>query len=493
MFYVYLTVLLYTIFRAVRGVVRTNASLRWIIKHSTKPSSKNSGKPIMIYFLIPVLREQEIIKGTFNNFTKLLGNYKVVFITTNKELSEKSANLKLLKRLKFKLLHAKSKEAFTHICNGIFPRSLGLNLYGKGWDEILKAYKELPSTRSLLNNLIDKSSLRIKSLVKVYNYPKTSGNMSEQLNFALKKLTKTEDLNNTYVCVYNADSIISRDFPNRIKSFINKNPRSEVIQQSALFLSNFHGLGNSISGRFLRSIALLQSRWTLAHELPRIFNQLKSNGECAHIVGHGLIIKLGVMKKAGYFPTNYINEDLPFGYILKLNGFDIYPFPLLENAQSPTSIKSMFTQYTTWFYGAFHYPKYMLNAFRDFPRKRLQALVWGIKYSIRSFLWLGLSFAWMFLFVYPVLAEKPYLLLISVATFVIYAPFCFWMIESVLSKKPQKIFGVGVSSGIQIDTITYAMSIFAYITHSYGPVIATIETIKSFLFGNKIRKMKTER
>lgn len=494
MLYVYLVVLLYALFRAIRGVVRTKSSLKWIAHNSRSLESKVAAKSkIRIYILIPVLREQEVIKATFNNFAKLNGNYKVIFITTNKEDREKAISFKALKNIKGKLLSTRSRHGFANASHGIFPRSLALSLYGKKWSEIISAFKELPNTKTLLKSLVATSSEKVKSRVSIYNYPKTTGNMSDQLNFALRKLSKTEDLQNTYVCMYNADSIVSKDFPLYIKNFVNKNTKAEVIQQSALFLSNFTELGNTISGSLLRAVALLQSRWTLAHEMPRIFNQLNSTSECAHIVGHGLIIKLGVMEKTGYFPNNYVNEDLPFGYILKLSGYDIYSFPQLENAQSPTSIKSMFTQYTTWFYGAFHYPKYMINAFRECPGKKIQAFVWAAKYSIRSILWLGLSIIWLFLLTYPLFTGNLILFLVSVLIFIIYAPFCFRVMEKELNKNGKKIFGENVFRKIIITPETYFMSIPAYLTHSFGPIKASIETLKSLLFRSEIKKMKTER
>lgn len=494
MLYTYLIVLFYALFRAIRGVVRTKNSLLWLAKNSKQLGSKSTYKNrFKIYFLIPVLREQEIISKTFSTFTNLLGSYNVIFITTNKEINDRNGQLKLLRKLKKDILQAKTSEEFASVTNGIFPRSTALKLFGQKWSEIIKGFKNLKTTRSMLNTIISNSSKAIRDKVSVLNYPKSNGNMSDQLNYALRKIVKTENPENTYVCMYNADSIVSKYFPIKIMNYINKNQKNVVIQQSALFLSNFHELGSSLSGSFLKAIALLQSRWTLAHEMPRISSQLKSFVECAHIVGHGLIIKLSIIKKVGYFPTNYINEDLPFGYILKLNGYNIFPFPQLECAQSPTSIKSMFTQYTTWFYGVFHYPKYMLNAFREYPQKRIQAFIWGIKYTVRSLLWLGLSIAWLFLFLYPIFSSKFYLLLFSFTVFLIYSPLCTHLMGGFLNKNGQKIFGKGVFEKINLDIKTYFMSIPVYLTHSYGPLIASMETIKSLVFGVEIKKKKTER
>lgn len=408
-------------------------------------------------------------------------------------MKEKSYFGELLKTKKKQILQSKSLSNFIELTNGIFPRSVATGLYGKSWNEITKTFNNTPSTKSMLVNLLNKSSKAVRDKVVLYHYPKTEGNMADQLNFAMKRLLKNEEGNSVYTAIYNADSIISKDFPSLIRNYIAVNKNALVIQQSALFLSNYNLMGNYVSSAFLRAVALLQSRWTLAHEIPRIFKQLKSSLEGAHIVGHGLIINLRVMEKVGFFPANFVNEDLPLGYILKLHGYKIYPFPQLENAQSPTSVKSMFTQYTTWFYGVFHYPSYIRYALWNFRDKQFIALIWGVKYFVRSLLWLFLSFAWIYIFIYPLFVHNPYLFAFSTLTFIMYSVLCFYLIESFLNKNGDKIFGKNVYIPIKISSLTYLMSFFGYITHSYGPILATYNTFKLILFGKTIKKMKTER
>ena len=490
----YYTVLLYALFRSMRGVVRVKKSLNWIAENSKSLYTKNaSNKKINLYFLIPVLKEQEIIKQTFNVFTKLKGNFKIVFITTKKEDSERKKQLAILKSKKNQILNPRSLNKFLNLTHGIFPKSEATHLYQKTWKDIVGGFNNLLSTEDILKKLLLKSSKSIKGKVLIYRYPKEDGNMANQLNFALKKIAETEDLDSTYTAIYNADSVVSVNLPILIKNYIRKNSKALVIQQSALFLSNYDSLGNSIQGLFLKSIAFLQSRWTLAHELPRILKQLKSKLEGAHVVGHGLIINLKVMKKAGFFPTNYVNEDLPLGYILKLNGYNIYPFPLLENAQSPTSIKSMFTQYTTWFYGVFHYPLYVKNAFVNFKSVKVRALVWGVKYTIRAVMWLLLSFIWLYVLLYPLTVQNYGLFVVSVVIFFIYSAVCWYIMIKELNKAKNKIFGKGVYKEPIVNLLTYFMSIPAYLTHSYGPTIATYNTLKSLFLKTKIQKNKTER
>lgn len=494
--YFYYILLFYALYRAIRGVFRINSSIDWISR-SSKKLNRNSNRSVKQYILIPVLREQEVVKATFKIFTQLKGVYKLVFITTEKEDHEHIQIKKKLVSIKGRILKARNIERFIELTSGIFPKTVATDLYGKSWFEIKRTFDRLLTTEQILKILLLKSSNTVRNNVVIYRYPKNDGKMSDQLNYAIRRISKEVNSSEVFVSLYNADSVVDQKTPLYISNYIKSNPKAKVIQQSALFLSNYNNLGNSISGSFLKSIALLQSRWTLAHELPRIFAQYKNKisafFECAHVVGHGLIIRLDTLIQAGGFPTGYINEDLPLGYILKLHGNTIYPFPLLENAQSPVSIKSMFIQYTTWFYGVFSYPLYTLHAWNDFKDKRLQVLVWGLKYSLRSVLWLFSSLAWIILFTYPIFIKNYLLLLVVMIVFVFYAPFSFYLMTKKLNKLPVKVFGVEIYSNINISMATYLMTFFAYITHSYGPLLATLNVIKSFVFKSDIKKQKTER
>lgn len=492
----YYILLFYALYRAIRGVFRINSSIDWISR-SSKKLNRNSNRSVKQYILIPVLREHEVIKTAFSIFTKLNGKYKLVFITTEKEVHEHGEIKNELVCIKGKILKARNIEKFIELTSGIFPQTVATDLFGKSWIEIKRTFDRLLTTEQILKRLLLKSSKAVRNKVSVYRYPKNDGKMSDQLNYAISKISKEIDSSKVFVSIYNADSVVDQKMPLYISNYIKSNPKAKVIQQSALFLSNYNNLGNSISGSFLKSIALLQSRWTLAHELPRIFAQYKNKisafFECAHVVGHGLIIRLDTLIQTGGFPTGYINEDLPLGYILKLHGNTIYPFPLLENAQSPVSVKSMFIQYTTWFYGVFSYPLYTLHAWNDFKDKRLQVLVWGLKYSLRSVLWLFSSLAWIILFTYPIFIKNYLLFLVVVIIFVFYSPFSFYLMTKKLNKLSAKVFGKKIYSSIHINMTTYLMTFFAYITHSYGPLLATLNVVKSFVFKSNIKKQKTER
>jgi cellulose synthase/poly-beta-1,6-N-acetylglucosamine synthase-like glycosyltransferase len=261
-------------------------------------------------------------------------------------------------------------------------------------------------------------------------------------------------------------------------------------------LDNFENFKGNFKKHFLQCVALLQSKWTLSHELPRLINQSESKfGNClegAHVVGHGLCIRLDILAKVNYFPISFINEDLPLGYLLRLSGEIIYPLPLLENAQSPTTIRSMFNQYKTWFYGVIYYPQYLYRVLIERKYRIIKAFIWAFRYSVRAIVWLFTSVVWVFLFIYPILIKNYLFLTLSLFIFSVYAPLSFYLIENILNKDKRKVF-LSDFDNIKISFLTYFMSVPVYLTHSWGPILALKEIFMSIFFGRKINKQKTER
>ncbi|MEK7103160.1 MAG: glycosyltransferase family 2 protein, partial [Patescibacteria group bacterium] len=453
-------------------------------------------------FLIPVLREQEIIRQNFKVFANLEGTYELIYITTQKEdAQEREIYRSLQARIDY-LATLNSETALSEALSGILPQTIARDLAGKFRDItnheerknlIFEYYHQKIHTREMLQALISSCS---NENIRMIDYPYTDGSMAHQLNYACNEIVQEYDPQKTFVLVYNADSIVSNNLISHIVSFQKKYPYARVIQQSALFFSNFSEFGSGLRKYFLQAIALLQSRWTLAHELPRLLNQqvtkIGAYIEGAHVVGHGLCIRLDTLKRVGYFPTTVINEYLPLGYLLRLSGETIYPLPVLENAQSPSSIKSMFNQYRVWFYGAISYPLYLRNAFKQPEFSKVKAILWAGRYMVRAGIWLGLSFIWVFLLTFPFIVGNHWLLLSSLGVFIVYTPLNFLIIQYCINKRGTEVFGVD-HFVLKIPFATYCMSILAYLTHSWGPVLAIKDIIVSVLFSKKITKVKTER
>ncbi|MDP1760262.1 MAG: hypothetical protein Q8L01_02315 [Candidatus Woesebacteria bacterium] len=224
------------VLKIIKGFLQFNISWLWFTKKNQNLRILyNTQKLSRIIILIPVLREQNIIYKTLERFASLKKIEKIIFITTEKENSEKNGN---------------SETTF----------------------DILKREK------------------RKYSNIDIIHYPYTTGVMAHQLNYACQSL---EDKNyNGFVLIYNADSVIFQNSINGFQNYIYRHSSANVIQQSAIFIDNYTHYPNTFRGDILKAIALYQSRWTFAHELYRLRNQLEDKnkwfGECGHVVGHGL-------------------------------------------------------------------------------------------------------------------------------------------------------------------------------------------------------------
>ncbi len=489
----YFVILGYALFRAVRGVYRLLISARWLEVNGRKLSNSYSEKiKYNFVILLPVLREQEIVTKTFQIFSNLEGEYKLIFITTQKEDFQKQLLLQKLKELVPELLKIDDESQFIERTSGIFPKTSAEQLFKKlkefGNDReatsyLINSYKSLSHTREILEKLIRESGKEDK--ISILDYPKVDGVMSHQLNFACDFIKRLNDPRKTFIMVYNADSVVPKDLIIFVEKFLGLYPEARVIQQSAIFLNNFNNFKGHWRKSFLQAVALLQTRWTLSHEIPRILTQFNSKIgnflEGSHVVGHGLLIRLDVLNEVGNFPTKYLNEDLPLGYLVRLHGEKIYPFPILEYADSPTTIKSMFNQYKVWFYGVFSYPQYMYDAIVKLKLPVLKALIWGLKYCVRALMWLLLSFTWTFLFIYPLYLKNFVYFLFTLVAFVIYAPLSFYLILKIYRKSAET------------DWKVYLMSFPVYLTHSLGPLIAVKDFTLKFVFKKTFEKVKTER
>jgi len=450
-----------------------------------------------IYILIPVLREQEIIIKNLEIFTKLNGQYEVVYITTEKEKYEKGIGLENLISFKKRLLGTDTQEAFIELLVGLFPQSMCRILFNNRkkegfWSDLLFQYKQLLSTGEMIDFFI-KNSTKNLDFVKHIHYPKTDGLMSHQLNYACERIAAENKPDECFILIYNADSEVQ---PNILDEFRLKIEQGEkVIMQSALFLSNYNSFEKGFRQSILRSVGLVQSRWTLAHEIPRIrrqYNQgVLSNLESAHVVGHGACIRLDTLQKAGGYPTEFLNEDLPLGYFLALAGEKVCPLSILENAESPTSISSVITQYTTWFFGVAGYYSYYKHAVRYLSLPKHKACLWAGINALKALLWLLTLVVWIILILAPLFLGIESFTLIAAGIFVFFTAGSNLIVASFVESNPQ-ILGVdSFQSKYTFDMILTAP--IAYLMRSFGPVRGFYQICRSYITQSAIVKKKTER
>lgn len=499
MYYFYISLLIYGFLRSfilnvsiLKSIKLLNDKYKSALLNKEKPPSRN------YFILIPLLREQEILPDLLKTFSTLHGKYKLIFITTHKEDFEHKNNRGIFqKKIIKKLLSCESLEAFLEVSLGCFYKGYAEKLY-KDLQKIdtydrekflTKMYDDKPLTKDLLSIYLGKMN---NVDIEVVEYPQNEGVMAHQLNYACEYIRKKYPSKNNMVCIYNADSFVQRNYI-EILGKISGN----IVQQSSLFLKNFQKPSLTFRDAFLKGNGMLQSRWTLAHEIPRIYFQRESNPfnflESSHVVGHGLAINLDTLKKVGDFPTQFFNEDLPLGYMLRVNNEFIDIYPLLENSDTPSTIKGVFNQYRVWFYGVAYYPKYFLYSLRSFSlsfKYKIYALLWAIRGFLRSFQWLFTSIFWVLVLLYPLLIKDLILFAIALFIFLFYSLFS-WFLMFVSIKRNLEIFPE--QKELEMSVLDWLSVFPVYLTHSWGLALGLVDVLKNMFLGSKINKRKTER
>jgi hypothetical protein len=244
--------------------------------------------------------------------------------------------------------------------------------------------------------------------------------MVDQVNFAARaQLTRLAeegtDPQRVWVAVYNADSRpdpATLDSVARLAEALPASP-PRIVQQSAVFTTNLHAFPPGIRGSVLGGAALLQSRWTLAREIPRLRRQARQTRKgrvrwphLAHCVGHGLFVRGDEFLTRGGLPAETMNEDLAFGYLACARGMPIDPLPLLEHGESPATLAGLVRQARQWFWSYAEYPRFArLAAARGLGDRRTRG--WLVAQGLaRGGLWLGQSPALAATLVLPLLARR---------------------------------------------------------------------------------------
>jgi hypothetical protein len=450
---IFYILILTVLIRGISTLIFLLSSFNFLRLSNEKNKIHHSGKN-KIVILIPALREQKSINQTLQYFlriTQKLKNLKIVIITTERE-NEKS-------------------------------------------------FKGL-STRQLVNLFIKQEKCNQK--IANIHYPRRDGYMAHQLNYAIGELKSQKKIDlNTILAIYNADS---RPNPSTFSYILNQNnclKKETVWQQSAIFLKNFKKYSdfkNIFHALFLKTNSLLQTRWTLTHEIPRLlrvssgdkFLQKYAN---AHCVGHGLFIKLRTLNKIGGFSEKSVTEDLFIGYLLRAHGIDISPIPYLELADSPENFKASMRQKYVWFWGPMSYLTYF-NHFKKYsPRKYLQnkkrAIILMIQGLISGFAWLLSGPIILYILIYPTVITDYHLYWLSIIAIIIYGPAQSMLILSNLKtlslSSGQNLPKLSTFEKIILSICSVPTSIF----NSIPPYFSVIAQIRYTLFGQTIIKSKT--
>ncbi|MBL6280165.1 hypothetical protein JMF97_28785 [Micromonospora fiedleri] len=409
--------------RGITGAAQTAASLRWLRRHrpaadATAADKANHGRHVLL--ILPMLREQTVIAPTVDYFTALAqswGSATIVLATTEREHHDRHGAAGRLGELAAALRRRRTVAYLSRRFAGVLPADLLGQLAEASGDptvdyrsRVEAAFQELPSTPELAAKLAADSNGRVRH----HHHPDAGAVMVHQINHAgdaeLRRLASAGVAPEAvWIGVYNADS---RPHPDTLDALAAAPPAARVVQQSALHTLTLGG-GSGLGGAVADGAALLQSRWSLAREIPRLRAQAAQAQRrsarwprLGHCTGHGLFVRGDLWHDVNGLPTATMNEDLAFGYQLSAAREPIHVLPLLEIADSPTTVAALVRQHRQWFFSYPQYPaaaRLAAAAQRSDSRTRAWLTAQGLA---RGALWLGQSPAIAATLLLPAIARR---------------------------------------------------------------------------------------
>lgn len=435
------------------------ASVRWLKQSEPRISPDYQEYPLII-LLLPVLREQRVIQETLNVLAHLkypFERLRICVITTEKELAQRTqAQSKLdslardiaTKRIPPALLLEKylglfSEDTLTSIISIAQDKDSEVAVR----EYLYSVFHAYPTTMDLVEESVDQLNRQPGMPLFIHlHYPETEGDVNQQLEYALQQMPACLNVENfspssSYLAVYNADSRphrgtlelvgdLSRGYADQNGSY------PPAFQQSALFLENFSHVGKRRGGLVLQAAALLQSRWVLSHEIPRLRRQSYSarqfdarklpilqrltGAEFALCVGHGFFIRYDFALRLELFATSNICDDFLWSHRLCIEHVPIMPLPLLESAESPVTIKSLIIQKKSWFLGYMEYlrSRWLILQTGKYDRLTVELVTfYGLSHALT---WLLLSPVIFLAFVLPLVAHSWPMFLITCVVYTLY-------------------------------------------------------------------------
>ncbi|MFH1637933.1 MAG: glycosyltransferase family 2 protein [Candidatus Woesearchaeota archaeon] len=303
-------------------LLRVVLALKWVASNKCIGEVDKKRK---VFAVIPVLAETKRIEATVDYFRKSFGhikNFKIVLVSTESEYAIHAAETKKL------LETAKNKREADSINNR--------------------------------ENTVDICKRLKKSGIMHYHYPKAGKKMAHQLNFAIKDIIRKNG--DCLFAVYNADSRPDK----KTFDWVLSKKGYNVFQQYGNYFNNTDELNKS---NVLWSAASWQTRWALGFEINHALRQMKfikrnipfksTLYPMNYCIGHGLFFTTKIFRKLKGFSENIHNEDAIFGLELSYLNEPIMPIPYFDKSDSPNSLKALFIQKSTWFFGPLQSFNYM--------------------------------------------------------------------------------------------------------------------------------------
>lgn len=496
---------IYLTLRLLRECFSLYSSIIFLKNKDFKDSKANN----FFYLLIPVLREQSIIAQTMETFASIdypKDKFRVILITTSKEEAEHESSKQLLGKMNLDARHMKFGP-FLLKYNKVFNRKELNKIYKKirlvppevATKLLLQKFENYQTTQKIIQDLIKSGRNRFSNF-NILKCLKEDGNMADQLNYAMECVISENKKKNFLFGVYNADSSPGRSILKIVNSMELKVARGSyyIFQQSSLFTKEFSKEKNLWRRMIRLSAGIYQSFWTLSHEIPRIQRYTKSlehnrydyfSSKMAHCVGHGMFFKKNIIKKYGFLPSETMNEDLPFGMLMSYEKVPIISIPKLENSESPSLLRQIIKQKSTWFMGILDY----IKLYKNHSPKDKRFLYLTLKGLFNGLDWMAHSYLVILILILGFWSRSNIYIAMVVLYLFIFLTTQFMILFYANSK--MKNYDRGQSEKITIEELLFLpfFSTIIMLSDSFGPARTTFCYIKSLLTKKKLIKDKTER
>lgn len=402
-------------------VLVANKKILMLSKNKEKTLKKELIPKIII--VIPCLREQKIIEDTLTYFLKITRKYdnvELVVVTTERE--------------KYEIKCRNNEELTTN--------------------EVVKKY--------IYSNKVSKK-------IKLIHYPKVDGIMADQLNYVMQKY-QDKKYDNAYFCIYNADSRPNiYTIEKTIETIINnKNPA--VVQQYSYAFSNLEKIPFIMKG-----FALYQSNF----EIKKGFiNSLLSNDLFyTYVVGHGMYIRIDILKSLNGFDNKFWCEDIYLSSNLRNKNIKVVPILTLENMESPKKLSILMKQNANWFRTSSQVIKIVKTNHIKYSKISHSLLFWAFNRFCMNVNWLLLPIGIIYTIIYSIIKKSKVLLIISVMTYII--------MQLIVYINTLKMIEKIEKNPIKKKTILIFSILISTLVSNIGPLYS--------LLNFKMEKYKTER
>lgn len=350
-------------------------------KSNSKVSRFQCNDNFHINVLIPCYKETKVISKTLEHFKDILKNIKnidVYVITTEKEKFENS------------------------IVQTTYEYLLELELFKDSRFHIL-------------------------------NYPKTTGIMADQLNYAIDEILKLQTLpkDKIYFSIYNADSHPDNSTFVELLQKIRQNNFPKIIQQYSNYFLNYNSL-NFI----MRGFSIYQTAFEFRNGL---INNNISNFLYSHVVGHGLTVRADYITNIGKFNSKFWCEDIYLTGLIHNNNEKILSLNSLDNAQTPDNLKIQIIQNAVWFKTASHHFS-ILKDIKKYYSISLKGFIWLCHELRATLVWIFMPIFIIYTFIYPIIIHNYVFLFLSICTYLVFIFINYFLNLFIVSRKRFHIY-----------------------------------------------------